>query len=94
MLPFDVMMDPPDEDASASHEEYVEKARDRLRVWHSVARERMADKQLEGVETLTKYNKARAEFKRGEQVMLFVPAIPKGISKKITDTPCDPNARF
>ena len=43
----------------------------------------MADKQLESVDDLRKQNKKWADFKSGEQVMLFIPAIPKGMSKQI-----------
>ena len=34
LFPFDVMMDPFEEEAPSSHKEYILKARERLRVWH------------------------------------------------------------
>ena len=83
ILPFDATLDPTEEQGHTSVKSYYQRLVARLKEMHSRVHERMVDRQLESVEKIAQANARRAQFKEGDKILLYVPAVPKGISKKL-----------
>ena len=82
-FPFDVTMEPDVDTERVSHEEHWHKIREELQKAQTIAYERMTAHQRESVARTAQHNTALSLHKQGEQVLLYVPTVPKGISKKL-----------
>ena len=81
--PFDTLTEPQEEHGALSHKHWIDRVRKSNAQSHQIAHERMADKQLESMDRVAGLDKGKRIFKKGDQVLLFIPTIPKGTSKKL-----------
>ena len=84
VVPFDTLMPPTDEDASPSHGAYMDIIKKRTTTAWQIAYENMSDKQTESTNLVAAENVRIQNYRAGDSIMLWVPSIPKGKSKKIT----------
>ena len=81
--PFDTMTEPQEEHGAMNHKTWMDRVRKANAQSHQIAHEKMADRQQESMDQVAKENKNRAVYQAGEEVLLYIPTIPKGTSKKL-----------
>ena len=82
-LPFDTLVSPTEEDAATDHKSYMGMMKARLLQSWQIAHENMTDRQVESTELTVIENAKKVHYKAGDQVLLWVPTIPKGSSQKV-----------
>ena len=80
-MPFDVI-DPVEEDGFVSKIAWVTEQQRRLNEAHTLAYERMQDAAYARLNRSTA--KLQEVFRKGDQVYLYIPAVPRGFAKKCT----------
>ncbi len=83
VTPFDTLQEPQEEHSAISHQVYMDRIRKSNAQAHQIAHERMADRQHESTQALAKENEDAKQYKEGEEVLLWIPSIPKGTSSKL-----------
>ena len=83
VTPFDTLQEPQEEHSAISHQVYMDRIRKSNAQANQIAHERMADRQHESTQALAKENENGKKYKEGEEVLLWIPSIPRGTSSKL-----------
>ena len=83
--PFDTLQEPQEEFGAISHKAWIDRIRKSRVQCHQIAYENMTDRQQESTQLVAKENLAQhlKVFRPGTEVLLDIPNVPKGKSKKL-----------
>ena len=82
-MPFDTLVSPTEEDPATDHKSYMGTTKARLLQSWQISHENTTDRQVESTELTAIENAKKVHYKAGDQVLLWVPTIPKGSSQKV-----------
>ena len=82
-FPFDVTMEPGEDTERLSYDTHWARMRNELSRAQTIAYERMTAHQRETVARTAQRNSALSMHKKGDRVLLYIPTVPRGISKKL-----------